>query len=74
MTHRVLNTLLQKLGFLPVPWLQFFVSVSTLIYIGLSVPVCLWLCFSGSGRSLELFASGTHTVVRGSKRCLESPE
>ncbi|CAB1413774.1 unnamed protein product [Pleuronectes platessa] len=48
--------------------------VSTVVFVGLPVPVCPRLCFSGIGRSLELFAPGSRTVVRGSGCCLRSPE
>lgn len=53
---------------------SYSVPVSALVFTGLSVPVWPWLCFSGSGRSLELFAPGSRTAVRGSGCCLESPE
>lgn len=44
------------------------------VFVCLSMPVCSWLCFRGSGRSLELFAPGSRTVVQGSGRCLGSLE
>lgn len=67
MTDRqiVLNTLLKNTEI--VICFSSSVPVSALVFTGLSVPVCPWLCFSGGGRSLELFAAGSRTVVRGSR-------